>query len=112
MPTYEFKCQAEVEGKECAHEWEEFLSIKAPDPEECPKCKVKGKVLRLISGGSGRGKVELTGQDLVDSIKADAQKIKQQAAKDEKVYANLLGEERYQGLQKKMDQQKQIRRSK
>ncbi len=112
MPTYEFKCQAETEteGQECGHEWEEFLSIKAPDPEECPKCHAKGKVLRLISGGSGRGKVELYGQELVDSIKADAQKTKQEAAKDEKVYANLLGDDRYHQLQTKMDQRKRERR--
>ena len=59
-----------------------------------------------------KGIVELEGQDLVDKIKSDAQKVKKEAAKDEKVYANLLGEERYQALQTKMDQQKRIRRSK
>lgn len=105
MPTYEFQCQ------ECKHEWEDFLSIKAPDPEECPSCKAKGKTLRLISGGSGKGTVELYGQELVDKLKGDAQKLKQEAAKDEKVYANLLGEDKYQNLQTKMDQQKRIRRS-
>ena len=110
MPTYEFKCQAEIDDKECGHEWEEYLSIKAPDPEECPKCHAKGKVLRLVSGGSGRGTVELYGQDLVDKIKSDAKKIKSNAAKDEKVYANLLGEERYQQLQTKMDQRKRGRK--
>lgn len=102
MPTYEFKCKVE----ECGNEWEEFLSIKAPDPEECPKCHAKGQVLRLISGGSGRGKVELTGQELVDSIKADAQKIKAEAAKNENVYANLLGEDKYHQLQTQMDRKK------
>jgi putative FmdB family regulatory protein len=105
MPTYEFQCQ------DCKHEWEDFLSIKAPDPEECPGCHTKGKTLRLISGGSGKGVVELTGQDLVDKIKSDAKKIKQDAAKDEKVYANLLGDDKYHSLQTKMDQQKRIRRS-
>lgn len=110
MPTYEFKCQSKVEEQECGHEWEEFLSIKAPDPEECPKCKAKGHVLRLISGGSGRGTVELYGQELVDKIKADANKVKAQAAKDEKIYANLLGEDRYQNLQTQMDKRKRDRR--
>lgn len=110
MPTYEFKCQAEVDGKECAHEWEEFLSIKAPNPEECPQCKAKGKVQRLISGGSGKGVVELTGQDLVDKVKSDIRELKGDAAKKEKVYANLLGEDKYQQMQTRMDQQKRDRR--
>jgi putative FmdB family regulatory protein len=109
MPTYEFKCKAVVDEVECGHEWEEYLSIKAPDPDECPKCHAKGKVLHLISGGSGKGTVELYGQDLVDKIKSDAKKLKADAAKDEKVYANLLGEDRYQQLQTRMDKQKRSR---
>lgn len=105
MPTYEFQCE------ECKHEWEVYQSMSAPNPDECPNCKVTGKTKKLISLGS-KGIVELEGQDLVDKIKSDAQKVKKEAAKDEKVYANLLGEERYQALQTKMDQQKRIRRSK
>ncbi len=106
MPTYEFQCQVE----ECKHEWEDFMSIKAPDPEECPKCHAKGKVLRLVSGGSGKGTVELYGQELVDKLKGDAQKIKQDAAKNENVYANLLVDDKYQALQTRMDRQKRERR--
>lgn len=102
MPTYEFQCQAE----NCKHEWEDFMSIKAPDPEECPKCHIKGQVLRLISGGSGKGSVELYGQDLIDKCRADAQQIKKDAAKNERVYANLLGEDKYQALQTRLDNQK------
>jgi putative FmdB family regulatory protein len=105
MPTYEFQCE------ECKHEWEVYQSMSAPNPDECPSCKVTGKTKKLISLGS-RGIVELEGQDLVDKLKADAQKTKKEAAKDEKIYANLLGEDRYQALQTKMDQQKRIRRSK
>lgn len=104
MPTYEFQCQ------DCKHEWEDFLSIKAPDPEECPQCKVKGKTLRLISGGSGRGVVELTGQDLIDKVKSDVRDLKKDAAAKEKVYANLLGDDKYQQLQTRMDKQKRERR--
>lgn len=103
MPTYEYQCE------ECQHEWEDFLSMSAPNPD-CPICKAT-KTKKLISLGS-KGVVELYGQDLVDKIKTDAKKTKQEAAKDEKVYANLLGEDRYQNLQTKMDQQKRIRRSK
>jgi putative FmdB family regulatory protein len=102
MPTYEFQCQVE----ECKHEWEDFMSITALDPEECPKCHVKGKVLRLISGGSGKGIVELYGTELVDKCKADAQKIKQDAHKNEQQYANLIGETHYNNLQTRLDKQK------
>lgn len=102
MPTYEFQCQ------ECKHEWEDFLSIKAPNPEECPTCKAK-QILRLCSMGS-KGVVELTGQDLVDKLKADAEGIKKDAAQKEKVYANLLGEDKYQALQTRIDQQKREKR--
>ena len=105
MPTYEYQCE------DCKHEWEDFVSMSAPLPEVCPSCHAKGKTQKLISLGS-KGIVELYGQDLVDKIKGDAQKMKQEAAKNENVYANLLGEEKYQSLQTKMDQQKRIRRSK
>jgi putative FmdB family regulatory protein len=104
MPTYEFQCQ------ECKHEWEDFMSIKAPDPEECPSCKVSGKILRLISGGSGKGAVELTGQELVNKIKDDARKLKEEAYKNENVYANLLGDDKYHTIQQRLDNQKKIRR--
>ena len=85
MPTYEFQCRAIVENEtQCNHEWEEWLSITAPTPEECPKCKAKGHVIRLISGGSGKGTVELTGQDLVDKVKSDVQALKKDAHAKEK----------------------------
>ncbi len=102
MPTYEHRCDT------CAHEWEAEYSIKADPPKQCPKCQAE-TVTRLISGAT-KGVVELYGQELVDKIKADAQKEKAKAAKDEKVYANLLGEDRYQSLQKQMDQRKRERR--
>jgi putative FmdB family regulatory protein len=105
MPTYEFQCE------DCKHEWEVYQSMSTPNPNECPSCKVEGKTKKLISLGS-RGVVELYGQDLVDKLKGDAQQLKRDAAKNEQVYANLLGEEKYQSLQTKMDQQKTIRRSK
>ncbi|MGI0058155.1 MAG: FmdB family zinc ribbon protein [Nitrosotalea sp.] len=102
MPTYEYQCE------ECKHEWEDFLSMSATNPD-CPKCQAKDKTKKLISLGS-KGIVELEGQELVDKLKSDARKMKKEAAKDERVYANLLGEDRYQSLQTKMDQQKRERR--
>lgn len=97
MPTYEFQCQ------ECKHEWEDFMSIKAPDPEECPECKIKGKVLRLISGGSGKGVVELSGDEVIKKAKEDAQKFKKEVYGSEKHYANIIGEGNYNRIQSGMD---------
>lgn len=102
MPTYEFECREDS----CKHEWEDFLRISDPIPEECPKCHTKGSVKRLISGGSGRGVVELTGDELVAKVKADAQKFKEEMYRDEKTYANVLGESHYQQIQTRLDQQK------
>jgi putative FmdB family regulatory protein len=99
MPTYEFQCQ------ECKHEWEDFMPITAPDPSECPECH-KPDVLRLCSMG-GKGVVELTGHDLMEKLKSDALQLKKDAAKSEKVYANLLGEDKMQSLQQRIDRQKQ-----
>lgn len=105
MPTYLYECPTHGE-------FEDFHSS-STKLEKCPQCTAEGKdqeVKRLIALGS-KGVVELYGQDLVDKIKGDVRKLKADAAKDEKVYANLLGEEKYQSLQTKMDQQKTIRRS-
>ena len=45
MPTYEYECTR------CGLVTEEFKSISAPRRQRCPACR--GKVERLISGGSG-----------------------------------------------------------
>lgn len=62
MPTYEYECT------KCNHAFEEEASILAPPRQRCPLCR--GKVQRLISGGSGvvfRG----SGFYVTDSRKAD-----------------------------------------
>lgn len=97
MPEYEHQCTNE----ECKHEWEDTYSIKVDPPTECPKCHQQ-TAKRLISLGA-RGVVELYGQDLVDKLKGDAQVLKRDAAKNDKVYANLLGEDKYHAMQTKMD---------
>ncbi len=89
--------------RKCEHKWEEEYSMKVDPPTICPNCKVEGEVQRLIFGGSGRGIVELTGQDLKDKIKSDAKQLSKEMYSSEKVYANLLGEDKYQKLQTKMD---------
>lgn len=98
MPTYVHQCK----DTDCNYEWEDEYSIKRDPPTTCPKC-LKETAKRLVSGGSGRGVVELSGQDLVDKVKSDAKQLQKDAARDEKVYSNLLGEGRYEGLQTKMD---------
>lgn len=104
MPTYEYECPEHGI-------FEEYHSIKIK-LEHCPQCKDGGKeqeVKRLISLGS-KGVVELVGQELVDKLKADAQVLKKDAAAKEKVYANLLGEDKYQSLQNRLDQQRKDKR--
>ena len=102
MPDYEHRCDT------CKHEWEATYSIKADPPKVCPSCSAE-TVTRLISLG-GKGVVELTGQDLIDKVKSDAQALKKEAGAKEKVYANLLGDQKYHELQTRMDKQKRERR--
>ncbi len=45
MPTYEYECT------KCHHTFEEFKPMTAPRRQRCPACR--GKVERLISGGTG-----------------------------------------------------------
>ena len=45
MPTYDYICE------KCNHSFEYFQSMSDNHLKECPKCK--GKVRRLVSGGSG-----------------------------------------------------------
>jgi putative FmdB family regulatory protein len=98
MPTYEHRCDT------CKHEWEDTYSIKAEVPKNCPECNAES-VVRLISLG-GKGVVELSGQELIDKIKGDANQLKKDAAKSDKVYANLLGDSKYHELQTKLDRRK------
>lgn len=98
MPTYEHKCINE----DCQHKWEDEYSIKQDPPKVCPKC-LQETAKRLVSGGSGRGSVELVGQELVDKLKLDSKILQRDAAKSDKVYANLLGEDKYQSMQSRMD---------
>jgi hypothetical protein len=106
MPTYEFLHDIE----ECKYEWEEVRSIKDAEPTQCPKCLMEGNIIHLISGGSGRGIVELYGDELIAKAKADGKKIAKDAAQSEKLYANLLGEDKMQSLQQRLDRQKQEKR--
>jgi len=88
MPAYDHICT------ECQHEWTEFYSINDAIPGTCPSCKIEGKVKRLISG-LPMVKVVLTGQDLKKSMAADTQKLRQEMKTNEKLRANVMGEDAY-----------------
>jgi len=98
MPTYLYECPDHGEFEEY-HSMRDLI-------EDCPKCKDEGKepqkVKRLICGTT-RGVVELSGQELVDKVKADGKQLQRDAAKSEKLYANILGEDKYHQLQTRMD---------
>ena len=100
MPTYEHICSNES----CKHEWEDNYSIKLDPPKICPKCGLE-TAKRLISLG-GKGVVELYGQDLVDKLKSDTKQLKKDMHKSDKIYANMLGESKYNDLQTRLDRRK------
>jgi hypothetical protein len=99
-PTYLHQC----DNEECAtEEWEDYYSISAPIPP-CPTCGKDGH--RLISGGSGRGIVNLTGDELVNKIKSDARDIENHAGKNENFAANFISPDLYEKKQGQIDKAK------
>lgn len=104
MPDYDHECQSE----ECKYFWEETYSIKVEPPKVCPKCG-KETAKRVISL-TGKGVVELSGNDLVDQVKNDAKQIQRDASKNENLYSNLIGSDRYENIQKSLDAGKRYRK--
>ena len=107
MPTYLYLCPNHGE-------FEEYHSI-SHLIEDCPKCQADNagavqKVKRLICGTT-KGVVELTGNELVAKTKEDIVKLKRDMHSDTKVYSNLLGEAKYESLQKKLDEGKRNRKN-
>lgn len=98
MPTYPHICHA------CNFEWEEIYGMTADPPTICPNCKKEGQVERLIAGGCGEAIITLTGYELNEKLKKDAADFKKQAYKDEKLMANLVGEEKYHRNEIQRDQ--------
>ncbi len=88
MPIYEFECE------NCDHIWEDIMSYKDPIPEICPECHVHGWITKLISVPA-RGKVELSGDDLVQSVMSSAKQDQSRVRQDENFYANMVGESKY-----------------
>jgi len=103
MALYDHKCS----NLKCNYEWEQEYSIKVDPPTQCPKCHQE-TAQRQISLG-GKGIVMLEGQELVDKCKADAQQIQRDASRNENKFANLLGEDKHQALQQRIDRQKRDR---
>lgn len=110
MPTYTYLCELPIE--EGGHgEFDEFHSIRDDAKlTECISCRkekdISTPVHRQISGGSGKGIVELTGQDMVAKAKADGEAYKKEVYGSEKLYANVLSESKYENLQRKIDKQR------
>lgn len=106
MPTYLYLCKVNDV------EFEEVHSIKVV-LEECPICREKNLEQHIpspqISGGSGRGIVELTGHELIAKTKEDARKFKQEVYSNEKAYANAIGEAKYESVQQGLDRGKRNR---
>jgi len=100
MPTYSHQCTNE----ECNHEWDAEYSIKADPPKVCPKCG-KETAKRIIAMATP-GKVELYGTELYNKLVEDGQKMKKDAHRSEKIYANMIGEDRYQSIQTQMDKKR------
>ena len=104
MPEYDHMCTNE----ECNHEWSDEYSIKQDPPTTCPKCG-KETAKRLISL-TGKGVVELSGQDLINKAVADGKQIERESYTNENKYSNLIGESKYNEIQSNMDRARVIRR--
>lgn len=74
--------------------------------EECPLCKEANlpihKPKRLIAGPTA-GRMEYSGQELVEKVKEDAQKYKKEVYGSEYKYASIIGETKYNELQTRLD---------
>lgn len=92
MPWYEHECTA------CGYEFEDLYGINTPPPTTCPECG-KETVKRVMSL-TAKGVVELSGQDLKQSIKESAKKIAKEATKNENLKASLIGEEKFNSIVK------------
>lgn len=84
MPVYEFEC------KFCNKEFEEFYHINDPIPTICPLCGAEGGIKRLISMPAGV-KVELTGKELIQQLRAEGKAIAKECRKNETLAHNIFG---------------------
>src|SRR5271165_2038662 len=105
MPSYEY-----LHKTDCGETWEDWRSIVDCFPDgkniKCPKCGAADNIELQVSGGSGKGHVELSGQEFKAKVKEDAKQFRKDVYANEKMYANIIGEGKYEGLQTKIDRHK------
>lgn len=82
MPIFEHECL------DCELQWEDWYQP-SELPPDCPDCKSKN-VKKLISL-CANGRVELTGHELRQKLRSDANKIKQKAMTDQNTLADIVG---------------------
>lgn len=100
MPTYLHQCSDDT----CNHEFEEFYSITKIPPTHCDKCGQE--TIKRVINSKTIGVVELTNKDLLNKLKQDGKNLQREASRNENTYANLLGTDKYQSLQTRLDKQK------
>ncbi len=97
MPSYEYSCK----NPECVGEFEEFHSSSDDAKlKYCPHCKEAGRgeqnpVERLISGGAGRGIVQLTNKEFAATLGVEGRNIHKESIRNENFAANYIGESKY-----------------
>jgi putative FmdB family regulatory protein len=101
MPIYDLECS------NCQYAFEDYFSTTEKPTTLCPKCNQE--TVKIVINCMTKGVVVLTGQELVDKCVADGKKMAREASKDEKLYANLLGESKMHELQTRMDRKKRER---
>jgi len=89
MPFYDHEC------KECGHIWEDFYSMVTDPPDKCPECGFISKKHRVPINHI-EVRAPLTGRDLKTKLTAERRQLREKLNKDEKLRANIAGEDRYQ----------------
>ena len=82
-------------NKECNNRFDLDYSMHDDPPTTCPKCNQE-TVKRLITF-RGAAVVELYGDDFKAQVRKEANDLIKRSHTDEKLLANLVGEEKYQG---------------
>jgi len=92
MPSYEYLCEVVNEEFEAEHSIKIVL-------DECLLCKTAGRSphvpKRFISGGSGKGIVEKSFNEMKESFASDVAKMRKDVLGSEKKLANVIGESKY-----------------
>lgn len=105
MATFLYICEVNNEEFESVHSVHTKLT-------DCPICANKAlghhEPKRLIASANP-GKVELSGHELIAKNKEDTIKFSKEIHSSEKKYSNVLGEVKYEQMQKQIDANKRER---